>query len=337
MKRLCIIIPTRNHADYIRYYISSVGEALEKYDVDLVIGDSSDGGETYSAVMESGNRNIIYKFYSNDVCRDGEQKVYLMFSELAGDYEYIWLCGDGYVPSLAEIYPCIYGLMDRGYEVVSMMAPDRTRFPERFKSREYLSAAEFFRDLYWHLTYWGTCLFKNTVAEYFVRNVKEIGGRKSSFVVLSSIFRYIAENGCRAYNFVGSVYSENIHKDKSTWRRRDYLLEIWARSWCDTIEELPAIYDCEKKYVMRSNDENLGYFRFARLLNWKYEGDLSLKSVRHNREYIKKVTGRPLILFYLAAIFPRALLKIPKMLYLKIMKRKPAASQSRLNKETVCK
>ncbi len=337
MKRLCIIMPTRNHADYIRYYIACVGEALEKYDVDLIIGDSSDDGETFSAVTESGNPNIIYKFYSDDVCRDGEQKVYLMFSELRGRYEYLWLCGDGYVPSLGEIYPLLSELMDREYAVISMMAPDRPRFPDRFKSREYLDAAEFFRDLYWHLTYWGACFFKNTVAGYFVENSCEIGGRKSSFVVLSAIFRYIAENGCRAYNCVGNVYSENIYKDKSTWRRKDCLLEIWARSWCDTIEALPAIYDREKRYVMRSNDENLGFFRFARLLNWKYEGDLSLKSVRQNREYITRATGRPLILFYLAAIFPRALLKIPKMLYLRIRRRKSVAVQSRLSRGTVCK
>lgn len=320
MKRLCIIIPTRNHADYIRYYIERTGEALSRYDVDLIIGDSSDDDKIRDIVENSGNRNIIYKYYSDKICRDGEQKVFLMFSELALEYEYLWLCGDGYVPSLDSIFPDLLKLMETGYDLVSMMTPNRSHLPGRYCSTEYTDCRELFHDLYWHLTLWGTCFFKNSIAEYFVKNNCEIGGRKSSFIVLSTIFRYFAENECLAYNYVGEVYTENIYKSKSTWRRKDYLLVIWARVWCESIDDLPACYDSEKEYVKKSVDDNMNYFFLPHLLNWKCEGDLSLKSVRENREYIPKVTDRPLFTFYIAALFPSPILKVVKQLYLKSRK-----------------
>ena len=152
-------------------------------------------------------------------------------------------------------------------------------------------------------------IINQDIAVFFAEQERAINGSDNSFFMLETVFSAIAfQKDFCAYNIVGNVMLNNTKRQKSTWRHKNKLLEIWAKAWCETINRLPPIYDEQKKYVKLSNDLNLNYFAITHLLNFRAEGDFCLSSIRKNKKYIPEITNTSVFWFYFIAILPRVLL-----------------------------
>jgi len=100
-KELMIVIPTRNHSQYIQYYLAKVLPIAQVYNIDIIIYDSSTDNDTYKIVnerMKSGYNNLFYKRYNQNIKL--EEKIKDIF--INSGYEYVWLCGDGIVINLEK-------------------------------------------------------------------------------------------------------------------------------------------------------------------------------------------------------------------------------------------
>ena len=99
-KKLMIGIPTKDHPEYMQYYLSRVLPDAEKNHVDIWVYESSEDDLTKQIVekkKKEGYQNVFYKRYPPEIAYWKKLKdIYV-----GSGYEYVWLCGDGLVIELA--------------------------------------------------------------------------------------------------------------------------------------------------------------------------------------------------------------------------------------------
>lgn len=319
MKQLAILIPTKGHPDNIEAFVEKSKDALKSSGYDLYVGESDEKQESKSVIKkynDAGYNNLHYHFFENNP--ESEMKVQMLCQMVSDEYHYLWICRDGLLPSFDNIYSQLDELMGKEYNVISIMRNDRSVRKGHYVSQAYTNLNEFFRELYWHMTFWGSYIIDYEMGLYFSKQSRSLKGTDNSFFMLEVVFNYLAEKkNFSAYNIVGDTYCDLHPGQKSTWRHKDHLLKIWAKAWCDTIDRLPSVYDSDKTYVKLSNNLNLNYFAIPKLLNFRAEGDFTTYSVKEYRKYIKEVANTPLLFFYAISLLPMKPMKFIKDLIIK--------------------
>lgn len=116
-KKLMIGIPTKDHSEYMQYYLSRILPDAEKNHVDIWVYDSSEDDLTKQIVekkKKEGYQNVFYKRYPPEIAYWKKLKdIYV-----GSGYEYVWLCGDGLVIELAMCLDAIKKQMDKRVDCI---------------------------------------------------------------------------------------------------------------------------------------------------------------------------------------------------------------------------
>ena len=306
MKKLCVIIPTRNRSDCINYYLEEVVNKSSVKEIDYVIWDSSDNAETKQIVenfRKNGFENVFYEFYDEVLEENAiDWKVYYAAKKYSKLYEYINFSSDATIIDYDVLLPKINYFMKEQYQLIVF---DREKLLD-FDLRKYSDSCVLLKECCWRMT----CLSATIVSGEFLCRVLSTSPMSSvgfpGFWLPMAYFDALKGDRCKAVYVVeqNSWYPNRYLKD-SFWKTSGDLLWQWGKIWSEAIYSLPRQYNCIKKEVILSLDQYTGMFSIKHLVSSQRWENITIKKIKKYKEYIKSVTKTDIVIFYLIAIFVR--------------------------------
>lgn len=322
MKTLCLIIPTYNRPECIEHYLEKRLDILNENSIITVIYDSSDNDLTMKVVEQYYNKgydNLFYDRYEGKVNNNAiDHKVFSAYSKYAVKYDYTWFSSDGAILNFETAFQDIIHYMECDY---SLIITDCLNC-KLSKDKEYTNAIELFRECTWFMTLLSSVIVSKRIARLVIERypVKQDG---EFFFWLPMVYFYLLPNvdASIIHYSNNEMYEVNKKRDDSFWKLNGNALWQWSKIWYEAVYRLPTYYDSEKKYVVKSFDENMKIFSLIGLLKFKENGNLSLKNIDEYKYYLKKVTNTNIKWFYVVEyLCNRAMLRYLKIIVKKIMK-----------------
>lgn len=318
MKRLLICVPTCNRAGMVREVLEYELNYYKGYDFDLLYYDSSTDTKTKQVIDEISRKcqfEIQYKKCLSQLCLD-YKLVRLLQSIDKYRYDYIWQISDS-ISIRSEAMDVILPLLDEGYDLI--------RLP--------LAGAGYKEDV--------IC---NTQQEWFEKCSQGMA-HMASTIMGTSLLRceqidwdfltqkYIATNDLddsHGYFFMVAFYLEQILKLKEfrglmignriKWRRdsplkgtqsywNEKIFDVWIRSYCETIEELPDYYQNKEKVIRYSDNCVVGRFSGTMLARYRLDGLYNFTTYRKHCKKMPLVTNTSPWICALIACVPKIILK----------------------------
>lgn len=303
---MVIVIPTANRAMSIDALLFSAAKDLLRYGIDIVIYDSSEDEKTHAVTMNfqlDGYDNVCYKRYTGPY--DGfsiDEKVMSAYREHL-DYDYIWACRDGLIPTLGEFYNDLLSAIKDNTDYIVVDSLLRNDY--RYCYKKYTDCLEFFNDNAVRTTILGSIIFRSTA-------IKRILDRhpldQSNYCFWTPIapFHEIALGPFCAVLIVSAVFNYNLcGPAKSFWSKN--ILKVWAECWYNDVLELPAVYRPAISSALQVQMSDFHPFNLKSLLSLRASGGFSLTVYKEYKEILFKLSNTSAWKFYFAAIIPKGL------------------------------
>lgn len=311
---MCLLIPTANRPATIRCYLEAVLPACEQLGIACIVYDGSDGKDT-KVICESLRqyKQLQYCYYHGVF--DGksmDEKVIDAYKEYAQYYEYMWICRDGLVVNLIEIYPQLSKVFESSPDLI--VVDNEERDIKKIGSRSYFDCTEVFRDWCNNMITLGVTIVRG---QWILKVIEVCPLNDTNYSLWNTIatFQYIAEHPFTAYSCIGKAYSYNpAPAETAFWNSSKQALWQWAERWYLVISGLPEIYDGYKAEVLHLHTYDFTPFGYSFLMRMKASGSLRLRDVRQYKFYIKQVTDKAYWKICLLAWLP-----IPKWILKKVM------------------
>lgn len=306
MKELCLLIPTKNRAMAIDFFLKEKIEKFREKEIDVIIFDSSTNDETENVVkkyLECGYENIVYQYYK-DYENDGygSYKVRDAYRVCAQQYEYIWLCGDTTIIQIENVYSEVKNAIDKKCDIIHVY-----RNPQNRKTGVYTDCVEFLELFYWSMTHWCSYILSRDIVTQMDKYICEFleNGRPHFNIIVYSIYKVISDCEFTAYYVENTLYTVSPYRQSSNAHLNKDLLRTWAEATCIGIDELPDIYNGVKKSVKLSINENMELFSLWGGISLRADGNISIRKLNEYKRYLVQMTSVPLAWFYLWAAIPR--------------------------------
>lgn len=301
-KDLCLFIPTRNHAQMMNYFMNSVLKDCELFGIDIVVYDSSNNRETEKVLQSFESDHIHYVYCSSYQDKTTDKKVVDGLKELKKYYKYIWLCGDGYIPFLQNIFPKIRPYMEECYDIMHF-----NFFDKIYKNNITL----FFKECGVRTTCYGASIISSKLFDCVDLDDMYVKLKNSGFLYWSSIFQALPK--LKNPKFVSinrtDTFIYSPLKKVNSSNNPNTFFYFWVNKWPYAVYNLPSIYDDYKDDICLSQGILGNFYSWKGLLRRKLTGNLSLKMIFTHKHNLKKVTKIPLWHFYLIALLPLYMLK----------------------------
>ena len=282
---------------------------LKRYGVDVEILDSSADEKTHAVVTNfqiDGNDNIRYRRYDGEL--DGvsvDRKVIAAF-EANLDYDYIWVCCDGLIPRIADLYDRLLECAGNGTDYIVVDAAFRNNM--HYISRTYENCLDFFTDNSARTAILGSYIFRSEA----IRAVLEHQPLNDSNYSLWSTIAPLQELAVRSFRtqlIVADAFDYNPALSPPPFRRGD-TMEQWGRRWYHAIKSLPDVYEAGKPSALRIQMSDFHPFHLRQLLELRGKGAFGLSVMKRYREYFPFVCDTPGWKFTVAALTPRPLARL---------------------------
>lgn len=307
-KKLLIAIPTYNRSDIINYFLEKTYPTIEKTpNVYLGIYDSSTDDLTEKITKSFVGEIIFYKRYDAGV---GEEKCYDILCNEGKTFDYIWFCSDRKVLNLSYLLPLIENAINNSVDLILFSDYRIDTFEKTIHSSSEIGV-RFFEIVNLAKTIIGKAMFP-FMSEY--NNFMKYSG--SHFSVQALIVDFCGLHTFKAlqYNLRDQDIAETgalpfVHE----WSRS--AVWQWSKSWCDTVDKLPASYSNIREDIIQSNK----MFSLKKVLARRANGtEFPHSDIKEYKQYIKRINSS-VVPVYMAKIFPIFLLRIPYRVY-KILK-----------------
>lgn len=313
---LAFIIPTCDRTECVKYYLDAQSENFNKYDIDVIIYDSSTSNnlkDYVEGLVKNGHKNLIYKTYKSDNQRAIDDKVYCACREFCCQYDYLWFSSDGTVFQIDNLWDDISECIKNNYDLIVLNhkhseIQDRQLF---FETKTLLYSCG------WILTMLGMGIVSGKVIYNAVINYPV--DSKENFWLwypLSYFYEY-ANQPFKSIWLAGDCsYYENPLRKDAFWKLNGDALWQWGEVWVSAIESLPEYYDDVKQDVIRSWDRHTRLFSLKGLLSMRAQGQIKFSDVKAYRKYIPQITDTNLLWFYIITLpGTQKILKIIRNIY----------------------
>lgn len=307
--KIGVIIPTCNRDESIKSFLEQKIEVFSRYNVDLIIYDSSDNDKTKNTVENfilKGYKILKYKYYEGIF--DGfslDHKIIKAYSDFYNDYDYLWICRDGLIINLEYIYELLYKAMKMDVDYIVVDSMFRCNKTKPF-IKKYNECVEFCREQFHRIVTLGM-LIVSKKAIYRMVNNYPINDTNYSLWQAVVPFHDIVNRNFNSIFICDNVFSYNVvnTKGNSFWNSNGRALEQWTYCWYKVISCLPEKYDNIKEFLYFLDMSDFHPFYLMSLLRMRGNNSLSLNKVKKYKNYILKVTNKPLIFFYIIAVIPK--------------------------------
>lgn len=270
-KKMMIGIPTKDHPDYIRFYLSEILPEAEKEKIDVWIYDSSSDDATQEIVGKKAKRyaNLFYKRLPKNI--PYWKKLRYIFVE--SGYDYVWLCGDGIVICLDRCMDIIREEISKNRDLIVFDNAGRARDIEM---HDIVSLAENCLEtmgVYGHYIIRGN-LFTVEEWEYFERKYPD-------WMHIGPCFEKLATEKINAVCVKCNFYKPNYYKKNATWVTGGRVFDV-MENWIKAIKSLPDLYNPMKQMFI---DRYISHYTTTDFLwLWRMDGNLDYSiALRHIR------------------------------------------------------
>lgn len=252
MNKVVVCIPTYNRADEIRTVLEKEIDFLHRHGVDVHIFDSSETAETKE--VTAGYRkygNLYYHAVDSSICSN--EKVFRIYREYAGQYEYIWVIHDHTVFTEEALCYILDRLEDNiGYYFLKIQS-------QAFGWEDVTDSEKLLYETAWLSGRFGTVILKSDSFlqdvdwEYFSR--KYLTEKMWNYAHIGFFFErasQIADFKARIIQFPRDLFSDISQNQKTGWYRDS--VRICLECWGEVISSLPDSYT-NKQAVLQTQDK----------------------------------------------------------------------------------
>lgn len=313
MKKLCILIPTRNRAEYIKEWIDTMAGALAKYDVDVHVFDSSVDNLTKKTILEADNDHFFYHLFQNED-NSPDAKVHFAYGYLKEQYEYIWLCGDGIIIELDMLFQKFPDILERGSHVISLCDSALNINQVKFDNdcNTAISFTDYARYFLHAVTLYGSTILSSAFVRRLLDETNFNQWRMSYFYPQLAIVSLLDEN-MKISVYLGNflINSKSKQKYGNGVSNEKNFLYIWTIKWKTVIDFLPERYAEIKMDLYRAN---WIFFTVKRLIRFRMDDNINLKLAKKYWKELKYVScGRGKIVF--VSLVPKFIWKMIYRIY----------------------
>ena len=307
-KKLGIIVITANRANVIKEHIEIMSKSLKKYDVDLIIYDSSGNDETRKVVehyQQNGVDNLVYDFYDKPVDPKAiDIKVTNAYEKYAQKYEYVLGTRDRCTANIDDILPKIEDkiLNDYDFIVINQYGYDHKSLGNTI----YVDCQKLFQEQCHQMTILGATIFRSKTLLAVLKEAPSDPKKNYGMWQPLGLFEYIATHEFIGASLVSDVWTHITPSDKkmvSFWHKN--IFWQFAERWYESINALPSIYDIHKKEVLKLELFEWKPFSPLMLLYLRQQGGLDFKDIAKYEQALPSISDTPLHTFYATAYLPR--------------------------------
>lgn len=299
--KIAIIVPTQDRSVCVKSYIEAKIEEYSACGIELIFFDSSADQETKCVVdyYKKNNHKIKYDIYNGEAEQNAiDKKVCAACMKYSSIYDYIILSSDRTIINIEKMKHYIKNGAEK--EVDFFVYDNGEEY-----CNEYTSAVELLKDWGWRITSLSSVIFSSRFLEKMMKIYKIEDNNELGLWLMSAIFFTIANLNFKAMVFCSlGLWDKNTNGIISFWKSSGNAIWQWSCVWCRVIDALPEKYDKIKARAILSHDEKTGIFSYNELLNFKKNGNLTIKIVNNNAKYICRSSCVSLVWFYAIAIFP---------------------------------
>jgi len=277
-----VLIPTYCRSEIISKNLPTLLQYATSYNITVTIYDNSPDNYTENIFFNFKEKypNLRYKKDLNNIGHD--KNCMNALSESRADY--VWLLGDGYDFSedpFLKILKCIENI---GPTLIFINAAGRVHTSTN-ENVVYYGAEELYKDIGWHVTLTGACIYRGSVVRYFLlEDGLDYFLRARNFPQILLICRMLGSSGTSVF-----IPSLNIipFRKIGYWGRN--FIAIFLLDFPNSLEMCCFNRVLVKKIVLEHNEKS-GLFRFKNLLALRLIDSSSYKSqykvLRSNKDFL---------------------------------------------------
>lgn len=311
---LVVIVPTCNRPVTVENLLLKCAWDFKWYGIDIVIYDSSDNNKTKIIIenfLIDGCDNIIYEKQEFD--EDFNKyvisfKLIDIYKEYYKNYDYIWVCNDEFSININSCYRHILKWSKKKYDCIVVDSSVRNNNISVEKTYEHLSSADsFFREQATRMKLLGSIILSSKCIKKLINNYL-IDYKKFYFWQLSSIFYEFSNRELKIASIIGDFLEYNNTSDFNNYlRNSEFFFEYWVFGWYTTINNLPEIYNKQKKIILKKEVYGFHPFYLSSLIQMRAKGNFNITILNKYKNIIPEISNTPLIKFYIAAIMPKSI------------------------------
>ncbi|MDX4027737.1 glycosyltransferase family 2 protein [Aliarcobacter skirrowii] len=313
-KKLSIVIPTYNRADFLDYSLEIHIPMLKEYGIEIAIFDNASTDNTQEVVSKWMKE---YKFinYIRHEKNFGAVKNF----EYALSYpnsEYIWLLGDTYKFNIEMLINLLNSIESR-YDLIIFNLSNKVKLDEVI-SEDYNLLLNKLGALITcaSVTIINKNIFdKNSLDRYLNTNFPHTG------LILESISnkKNIKINFLQEYS-IESLSNPKLKK--TNWSHTPKAFEIGCEDWTNFVMSLPPSYKLENKMkCIMDFGKVSGLFTFKNLVLLRTRGLIDIKVYNRYKKLFPFTVDYPLFIIFIISITPKFLFKILLKLYILTLKK----------------
>lgn len=295
-------VPTCDRSDMVEEVLAYELTYYSEYPMDLCYYDSSGNDKTESVIEQNQKKDGISLFYKRsplELCLDYKLVEILKEVEVS-HYEYLWLINDS-ISITKDALDIVFPLLGEEYDLVRLpLAGDGA-----LEDIICTDADTWFQKCSQGMAHMASTIMRTSLLkaehdwEYLAERYigkNELGEDHGYFFMVA----FFLEQILKLENFKGIFIGNRVK-----WRRdsplkgsriywKKYVFSTWAKSYVDTIMQLPETYTQKAEVIKRSDNIAPGRFSKSMLVRYRLNGLYSLKVFLQYRYYLPFVTNVPL-------------------------------------------
>lgn len=284
MNKVAVCIPTYNRADKIRTVLDKEMDFLHRHGVDVHIFDSSKKAETREVTAGySRYGNLYYHAVDSSICSN--EKVFRIYREYAGQYEYIWVMHDHTVFTEDALCYILEQLDDNiSYYFLKIQS-------HSYEREDVTDLEKLLYETAWLSGRFGTvilksdCFLKDVDWEYFSR--KYLTKKMWNYAHIGFYFErasQITDFKARIIKFPRDLFNDISQNQKIGWYRDS--VRVCLECWGKVISGLPESYT-NKQAVLQTQDK--WFISKYSLITYKKNRVYGLGKYWKYRKWIRKI------------------------------------------------
>ena len=307
-----VVIPTYNRPKCIEsilnYFVDNYNKKV--YDFCISIYDSSINNETEKVVSSYGLNYVKYYRISDKI--DVDKKTVMALKNSTSDY--IWLCGDGIIPKVDEIFER-FDLKKCGYELIVLYSKYLTtinRYYLKLNECEDRNKGDFFENNFAQITLYGGTICARTIIEK--ADIKELEQYYLTGFIYPCMLAIYSSGPY--YRSLGEYLISLENKGSPGWINSGNAIRTWTYNFYNDVMSL-SVYLGGKatNKIICSNGKLTGFLTFKGFVWFRATGNFNWKIYKEYKFYIHKCKACSIMAIYLVLLMPEKLTICMRKLY----------------------
>ncbi|MFA7111793.1 MAG: hypothetical protein WC174_05460, partial [Bacilli bacterium] len=315
---ITVVIPTFNRSSCIKLFLEKCLDGYKGNLFTFEIHDSSVDNITKDLISEfqKKNKQVKINYFKYDSGINGDIKTINALKKATTDF--CFLLGDGV---LVDFNAMERKLIENNFDKYILISFCNDKIFKKYcdmNDDNYITddLLEYCKHFFWNDTLYGsTIISKKIIRNIIDNNICNKYYDTTNFLYICSLFDSISLEKEKMLLCLSQkeIYSVNQFKVLSGWKRNGTTIDVYCREYYLCVEKMYNSFDSIKKYL--EHEPSL-MFSFKGILGLRATGSITLKKIKKNWFYIKKVIRKPYRL-YLSLIFPKCFLRLIRNIYKK--------------------